>query len=70
MKIVFLQRQFFALPGIAYLAGNILHQGHEADVLIENAEKKFSEVTAEINPGVVGMTLTSSDVNWLIQKLF
>lgn len=65
MKITFVQRQIFALPGISSLAGTILRFGHEADVLIENAEKNFEEVLARTSPDVVGITICSSDVNWL-----
>lgn len=69
MKITFVQRQVFALPGVASLAGKVLDRGHEADVVIENAEKKFEAVLAATNPAVVGITITSSDVNWFAEVL-
>ncbi len=69
MKITFLQRQIFALPGIASIAGAVVRGGHMADVVIENAEKRFGRVLAATRPDLVGVTLTSSDVNWLHQVL-
>ncbi len=51
------------------MAGNVLRRGHEADILIENAEKRFEAALAESNLGVVGVTITSSDLNWLIDNL-
>jgi len=64
MKITFVQRQIFALPGIASMAGRVRRGGHEADLVIENAERRFEEVLAATEPDVVGVTLTSSDINW------
>ena len=69
MKITFVQRQIFALPGISSMAGAVLRSGHEADVLIENAEKKFEAVLAGTRPDVVGVTICSSDVAWLFDTL-
>ncbi len=69
MKITFIQRQIFALPGIASLAGAVQRSGHRADVLIENAEKSFEDVLAGTNPDSVGVTICSSDVNWLTETL-
>ena len=69
MKITFIQRQIFALPGIASLTASVKHAGHEADILIENAEAKFEDVLAASGPDVVGVTICSSDVNWLIKTL-
>ena len=54
MKMVFLQRQVFALPGISLMAENVLRRGHRADVLIENAEKRFEAALTESRPDVVG----------------
>ena len=64
MKIIFVQRQIFALPGIASLASAVRRAGFAADVLIENDEKDFPGALAALRPDVVGITLCSSDVNW------
>jgi radical SAM superfamily enzyme YgiQ (UPF0313 family) len=69
LKITFVQRQIFALPGISSLAANVLRHGHQAEIIIENAEKKFEAALRETRPEVVGITITSSDVNWLHQVL-
>ena len=69
MKITFVQRQIFALPGVASMMAHVLQRGHEADVLIENAEKKFENKLAETQPDVVGVTITSSDINWFIRTI-
>ncbi|HOO77044.1 MAG TPA: radical SAM protein [bacterium] len=60
-----MQRQKFALPGVASMAAAAIKAGYGADILIENAEPAFEKKLAEIAPGVVGVTLTSSDVAWL-----
>jgi len=69
MKITFVQRQIFALPGISTMIGSVQRSGHQADVLIENAENRFEEVLAESCPDIVGITICSSDVNWMIETL-
>ena len=69
MKITFIQRQIFALPGISTMVSSVLRSGHQADVLIENAEKHFEKVLVETRPDVVGITICSSDVNWMIEIL-
>jgi len=69
MKITFIQRQIFALPGIATMAHKVRMSGHEPEVLIENAEKDFKNVLVDSGPDVVGVTICSSDVNWLIEIL-
>ena len=69
MKITFVQRQIFALPGISTMVGSVNRSSHQADILIENAEKYFEKVLIETNPDVVGITICSSDVNWMIETL-
>jgi len=69
MKITFVQRQIFALPGIATMAAAVKRAGHQADVLIENAEKDFERCLAETAPDVIGITICSSDARWLIETL-
>jgi radical SAM superfamily enzyme YgiQ (UPF0313 family) len=69
MRITFVQRQIFALPGIASMIGNVIRHGHTADVVIENAEKQFEQVLSNTDPDVVGITITSSDINWLVEVL-
>ena len=39
MKICFIQRQLFALPGIATIIGAVKAAGHEVEVLVENKKK-------------------------------
>lgn len=69
MQITFVQRQIFALPGIASMIGNVIRHDHTADVVIENAEKQFEKVLSNTDPHVVGITITSSDINWLVELL-
>ncbi len=69
MRITFVQRQIFALPGIATMASAVKRSGHRVDVLIENAEKNFETALAATAPEVVGITLCSSDARWLIETL-
>jgi len=69
MKITFIQRQIFALPGISTMVASVESSGHQADILIENAEKHFEEVLVATEPDVVGITICSSDVNWMIETL-
>jgi len=69
VKITFVQRQIFALPGISTMVGSVQRSGHQADVLIENAEKYFEKALVETRPDVVGITICSSDVNWMIETL-
>ncbi len=51
------------------MVGFVQRSGHKADILIENTEKYFEEVLAETHPDVVGITICSSDVNWMIETL-
>ena len=69
MKITFIQRQIFALPGIASMIGNVISHEHSADVVIENAERQFEKILADTHPDVIGITITSSDINWLVEVL-
>ena len=69
MKIIFVQRQIFALPGIASLAGAVRRAGHAAEVLIENAERHFESVLVAAAPDVIGITICSSDARWLQETL-
>jgi len=69
MDICFVQRQKFALPGLASMMGAVIEAGYRPDVLIENAEPDFEEKLRRLDPGVVGITLTSSDVAWLGETL-
>ncbi len=64
MKILFVQRQVFALPGIASLAAASARAGHTCLVLMENAEKDLPREIAAFGPDAVGITLCSSDLNW------
>ena len=64
MKILFVQRQVFALPGIASLAAASARAGHTCLVLMENAEKDLPREIAAFCPDAVGITLCSSDLNW------
>lgn len=69
MKVTFVQRQIFVLPGIASMAGRLADAGHRVEVLIENAERCFEKSLRLIDPDIVGITICSSDVNWLIETL-
>jgi len=51
------------------MMGAVSASGHEAEVLIENAESVFEHRLAGISPDVVGITITSSDVGWMGETL-
>ncbi len=65
MKVLFLQKDIFAKPGIMLLSAILKKEGHDVDVLIEDLERNMIGKTIEMAPDVIAFSITLVEHNWM-----
>lgn len=65
--VVFLQQYPVPYFGVLSLTARLTHAGFKADVLIEPLEKDLAASLKRLNPKVVGVSVLSTEHQWLIR---
>lgn len=67
MKLLFLDKVPFVNLGIMSISANLKHNGHECDLLIENAEDDMFKKIQEIKPDVIAFACTTGMHTWALE---
>lgn len=67
MKLLFLDKVPFVNLGIMSISANLKHNGHECDLLIENAEDDLFKKIQEIKPDVIAFACTTGMHTWALE---
>lgn len=69
MKLCFVQKQMFPYCGVMAVSAVLRHAGHETDILVHSAERRFVDELAQLAPDVIGFSVLSSEHAWMKQTV-
>jgi anaerobic magnesium-protoporphyrin IX monomethyl ester cyclase len=69
LKVLFIQKQFFAYLGVMSLSGHLRAHGHETFALIgsQHREAQLLSLIQEFGPDVIGFSLMSTEHTWFAE---
>lgn len=65
MRVLFLQKEIFAKPGIMLLSAILKQAGHDCDVLVEDLERDIVRKALDLKPEVIAFSVTSLEAAWM-----
>ena len=66
MKVLFIQKDIFAKPGIMLLSAVLKKAGHACDVLIDDLETNLMAAIDHIQHDLTAFSITTNEYNWFL----
>src|SRR5687768_9935980 len=67
-RVVFVQDIVYEYFGVMYMSAYMKQHGHDCDVVIEYADKKWLERIESLNPDIIAFSVLTGSYKWALEK--